>query len=108
MIRVSFIFKNLNILFQISLFFFFNLICYCSVLSLWHSLEQAARGIVLHVNSDFKTKLMRFYQDGAISLLNGKLVDQFIYLSCNVSSTESDVNIRIGKAWTTIDRLFTI
>ena len=32
-------------------------------------------------------------------------MDQFIYLGSNISSTESDVNIRIGKAWTFIDRL---
>ena len=33
---------------------------------------------------------------------------QFIHLSSNISSTESDVNIRIGKAWTAIDRLTAI
>ena len=36
------------------------------------------------------------------------LGDQFIYLGSNISSTESDFNILIGKAWTTIDRLMTI
>ena len=40
--------------------------------------------------------------------LNLKLVDQFIYLGSNISSNEGDVNICIGKAWTTIDRLSTI
>ena len=30
------------------------------------------------------------------------------YLDSNISSTESDVNIYIGKAWTTIDRLYAI
>ena len=37
---------------------------------------------------------------GAISLLNGKplqLVDQFIYLNSNISSTESNVNICFEK-----------
>ena len=41
--------------------------------------------------------------------LNGKplkLVNQFTYLSSNISSTESDVNI--GKAWMAIDKLSTI
>ena len=50
-------------------------------------------------------------QDGAISSLSGgsiKLVDQFIYLGSNISSTESDVNIRLGKAWSAIDWLTTI
>ena len=54
---------------------------------------------------------MCFNQDSAISLLNGKSlkeVDQFIYLGCNISSTESNINIRIGKTWTAIDRLSTI
>ena len=34
--------------------------------------------------------------------LNGKplkSVNQFIYLSSNISSTESEVNIRISKVW---------
>ena len=54
---------------------------------------------------------MCFAQDGAISTLNGKalkLVDQFMYLNSNISSTESDVIIHIGKVWTAIDRLFII
>ena len=36
------------------------------------------------------------------------LVDQFINLSNNISSTENDVNIRIGKVWITIDKFSTI
>ena len=43
---------------------------------------------------------MYFNQEGVISSLNDKslkLVDQLIYLSSNISSTESDVNIHIGK-----------
>ena len=34
-----------------------------------------------------------------------KLFDQFINLDSNISSTENDVNIHIGKAWTIINRL---
>ena len=34
-----------------------------------------------------------------------KLVDQLTYLSNNISSTKSDLNIYIGKGWTEIDRL---
>ena len=66
--------------------------------SLLHNLKQAARCIGLYVNSD-KTELMCFKKDSAISL-NGKPVksiDQFIYIGNNISSTESDVNILIGK-----------
>ena len=37
-----------------------------------------------------------------------KLVDQFTYLGSNISSTESNVNIDLVKAWTAIDRLTTI
>ena len=59
-----------------------------------------------------QTQIIRFNQDGAISSsLNGKilkLVAQFIYLGSNISSTESDNNIRMGKAWPAIDRLMII
>ena len=51
---------------------------------------------------------MCFYQDSAIFSLNGKtleLVDRFIYLGSNILSTESDVIILLGKAWTSINRL---
>ena len=37
-----------------------------------------------------------------------KLVDQFEYHGGNISSTENDINIRIGKAEVEIDRLSTI
>ena len=36
-----------------------------------------------------------------------KLVDLLVYLGCNISSSESDANLRIGKSWTAIDRLLT-
>ena len=77
--------------------------------SLLHRLEQAARGVVLYMNSK-KPEFMCFNQDDAISL-NGKplkLVDDFIYLGSNISSTESIINKCISKAWTTIIRLSTI
>ena len=65
-----------------------------------HNLEQAIRIIGLFVTAD-ETEFIRLKQHGAIFTLNDKplkLVDQFTYLSSNISSTESDVNIRIGKA----------
>ena len=37
-----------------------------------------------------------------------KLVDQSIYLGSNILSTESDVNIRLAKAWSAIDRLLIV
>ena len=73
--------------------------------SLRHSLEQAELGIGLYMNSD-KTEFMCFKEDAAISKLNDeplKLVDHFTCLGSNISSIESDVNIRIGKVW--VDRL---
>ena len=52
-----------------------------------------------------------FNQYNAITLLNGKLlkfVDYITFLSSNISSTESDVNIsigKVGKAWIATKRL---
>ena len=77
---------------------------------LLHRLERAAAGIGLHANTD-KTEYMCFYQTGNISTLNGsslKLVDKFTYLGSNVSSTETDINTRLAKKWTAIDRLSVI
>ena len=37
-----------------------------------------------------------------------KLVDQFTYLSSNISSTESDVNILLWKVWTATDKLLNL
>ena len=75
--------------------------------TLLHSLERAAAGIGLHVNAQ-KTEFMCFNQKGDISTLDGtslKLVDKFTYLGSSVSSTERDIDTRLTKAWTAIDRL---
>ena len=37
-----------------------------------------------------------------------KLVDKFTYLGSSVSSTETDIDMRLAKAWTAIDRLLVI
>ena len=45
------------------------------------------------------------YQDGAISSLNDKLlklVDQFIYFSSSISSTENNVNVHMVNSLMTI------
>ena len=50
-------------------------------------------------------------QTGDISTLNGsalKLVDKFTSLGSSVSSTETDIDTRLTKAWTDIDRLSVI
>ena len=78
--------------------------------TLLHSLERVAAGIGLHVNAH-KTEFMCFNQKGDISTLDGtslKLVDKFSYLGSSVSSTEKDVDTRLTKAWTAIDRLLII
>ena len=78
--------------------------------TLQHSLERAPTGIGLLVNVH-KTEYMCFNQRGDITTQNGsslKLIDKFTYLGCNVSSTETDINTRLAKAWTAIDRLSVI
>ena len=75
--------------------------------TLLHSLERATAGIGLHVNAH-KIELMWFNQKDDISTLDGtplKLVDKFTYLGSSVSSTEKDIDTRLTKAWTAIDRL---
>ena len=75
-----------------------------------HSLEQAAACIGLYVNAHMM-EYMYFNQRGDISTLNGsslKLVDKFTYLGSSVSSTETDINTELAKAWAAIDRLLVI
>ena len=75
--------------------------------ALLHSLERAAAGIGLHVNAH-KTEYMCFNQSGDISTLEGtslKLIDKFTYLGSSVSSTEKDIEKRLAKACTAIDKL---
>ena len=75
--------------------------------TLLHSLERAAAGIDLHVNAH-KTEYMCFNYAGDISTLEAtsqKLVDKFTFLGSSVSSTEKDIDTRLTKAWTAIDKL---
>ena len=75
--------------------------------TLLHSLERVATGIGFHVNAH-KTEYMCYNQTGDISTLDGtplKLVDKFTYLRRSVSSTEKDIDTRLTKARTAIDRL---
>ena len=51
---------------------------------------------------------MCFNQAGHISTLGRtslRLVDKFTYLGSSVSSTEKDIDTRLTKAWTAIDKL---
>ena len=55
-----------------------------------------------------KTEYMCYNQTGNTTTLDGaslKLVDKFTYLGSSVSSTEKDIDTRLTKAWTAIDRL---
>ena len=75
--------------------------------TLLHSSERPASGIGLHVNAH-KTEYMCFNQTGYISTRDGtslKVIDKFTYLGSSVSSTEKDIDTRLTKAYTAIDRL---
>ena len=75
--------------------------------TLLHSLKGAAAGIGLHVNAH-KTEYMCYNQTRDISTLDGtplKLVDKFTYLGSSIASTEKDIDTRLKKAWTAINRL---
>ena len=75
--------------------------------TLLHSLERAAAGINHHLNAH-KTEYMCFNQTDEISTLDGtslKLVDKFTYQRRSVSSTKKDIDTRLTKAWTAIDKL---
>ena len=75
--------------------------------TLLHSLERAAAGNFLHDN-EHKTEYMCYNPTGDITTLDGtppKLVDKFTYLGSSVSSTEKDIDTRLTKAWTAMNRL---
>ena len=78
--------------------------------TLLHSLKRVAAGIGLYVNAH-KTEYMCYNQTGDIFTLDGtplKLVGKFTYLRSSVESTEKDIDKRLTKAWTAINRLSTI
>ena len=64
-------------------------------------------GIGLYVSAH-KTEYMCYNQTGDITTLDGtplKQVDKFTDLGSSVASTEKDINTRLTKAWTAINRL---
>ena len=66
--------------------------------------------IGLYVNAH-KTEYMCYNQTGDISTLDGtplKVEDKFTYLGSSVESTEKDIDTRLTKAWTAINRLLII
>ena len=74
-----------------------------------HSQEQVAGGIGLHVNADkmeymcFNKKRRHLHTSGSLIL-----VGKFSYRGSSVPSSENDINMRLAKAWTAIDRLLII
>lgn len=70
--------------------------------------EIAVAQIGLHINED-KTEYMMYNQpDGQLVTLNGgdlKQVKDFQYLGSRISSCETDINIRIGKAWAALSKM---
>ena len=55
-----------------------------------------------------KTEYLCYNQTGDISTLDGtplKLLDKFTYLGSSVASTENDIDTRLTKTWTAINRL---
>ena len=96
----------------IQIFIFFHIKSYIRIhfFFFWRCVERAAAGIGLHVNAH-KTENMCFNWTGVISTLGGsslKLVDKFTYLRSSVSSSEKDIDTRLAKAWTDINRLSVI
>ena len=58
-----------------------------------------------------KRNICAITKRGTLSTLEGtplKLVDKFTYLGSSVESTEKDIETRLTKAWTAINRLSTI
>ena len=63
--------------------------------------------IGLYANAH-KTEYMSYNQTGDISALDRtplKLVDKFTYLGSSVTSTKKDIDTRLTKVWTAINRL---
>ena len=55
--------------------------------------------------TDFKLLLLYSSVWNHLSTYLPRLVDKFTYLGSNVSSTENNIDTRLTKAWTAIDRL---
>ena len=72
-----------------------------------HSLERAAGSLGLHVNVD-NTEYMCFNQRGDISTQKGDPLKQVHLLRKQCLIIEIDINTRLTKVWTAIDRLSVI
>ena len=74
-------------------------------------LEVAAKIVGLHVNYK-KTEYMLYNQpEGDLVTLEGnklKQVDNFKYLGLWIQSSEKDMNIRIGQAWSALNKMMKV
>ena len=55
-----------------------------------------------------ETNIVKIFNNESLGGSSLKLVDKFTYLGSSVSSTEKDIDTRLTKAWTSIDRLSVI
>ena len=70
---------------------------YCIV---WNELQLALASMSMHTKLNICVTTKRATLPHSL-----KLVDKFTYLGSSVSSTEKDIDTRLTKAWTAIDRL---
>ena len=93
-----------------------NVVLLLFLIFLNHSiLSKIFMGTFLYIKNNIwnnvdahKTEYMCYNQTGDITTLDGaslKLEDKFTYQGSSVSSTEKDIDTRLTKAWTAIDRL---
>ena len=64
-------------------------------------LPQALASMSMHT----KRNICLISKQATLDETSLKLVDKFTYLGSSVSSTEKDIDTRLTKAWTAIDRL---
>ena len=56
-------------------------------------------------NTSAQAKYLLFTLEPSARIIGLYLIDKFIYIRSNISSTESDVNLRIRKAWAAVNIL---
>ena len=88
----------------------FGISCFCNKSLSYQWVASVLRQFwtIFFLQNAHKTEYMCFNQTGDISTREGsslKLVDKFTYLGSRVSSTEKDIDTRLTKAWTPIDKL---
>ena len=65
---------------------------------------------IIELNTRCRSKIFEYYNKRLnyktiLILTSLKLVNKFTYVGSSVSSTEKDIDTRLTKAWTAIDRL---